>query len=236
MPNWRMTYSGLTKLHPFSDYFTQITITHGYTGNLSMNSFTSALNFQDTSRLSAPSFYDTVSHNYVPFYIFPNITIAENFGPLLGVDATTKSNINVRVEYKKSRTLSLSLIDYQLSETNSTEFVLGAGYKVKGVKLPFEIPFLTGNGKKKLQNDLNYRLDVSVRNDQTTNSQLDQYNTYGTGGQKVVTIQPSIDYILNKRIDAKLFFDQRRTTPYISTSAPTITTRFGLQLKIGLGP
>ena len=236
MPNWRMTYSGLTKLHPFSDYFTQITITHGYTGNLSMNSFTSALNYQDTSRLSAPSFYDTVSHNYVPFYLFPNVTIAENFGPLLGIDATTKSNINVRVEYKKSRTLSLSLVDYQLSETNSTEFVLGAGYKVKGVKLPFEIPFLTGNGKKKLQNDLNYRLDISVRNDQTTNSQLDQFNTYGTGGQKVVTIQPSIDYILNKRIDAKLFFDQRRTTPYISTSAPTITTRFGLQLKVGLGP
>ena len=234
MPNWRFTYNGLSKIYPFSQYFSSITLSHGYTGNLSMNSFTSALNFQDTGRRSAPSFYDTVSHNYVPFYIFPNVTMAENFGPLIGFDATTKSLINVKFEYKKSRTLSLSLVDYQLSETNSTEFVIGAGYKIKGLKLPFEIPGMSG--KKKLQNDLTFRLDFSKRNDQTSNSQLDQSNTYGTGGQKVITIQPSIDYVMNKRIDAKLFFDQRRVTPFISTSAPTITTRFGLQLKVGLGP
>jgi cell surface protein SprA len=234
LPNWRISYNGLSKLPALAPYFSSINITHGYTGNLSMNSFTSALNYADTSRFSAPSFYDTVTHNYVPFYVVPNVTIAENFGPLIGIDATTKSLINVKFEYKKSRTLSLSLLSDQLSETNSSEFVIGAGYKIKGLKLPFEIPGMSG--KKKLQNDLTFRLDYDKRNDQTTNSTIDQANTYGTGGQKRVTIQPSIEYVMNKRIDAKLFFDQIRTTPFISTSAPTISTRFGLELKVGLGP
>ena len=234
LPNWRMTYTGLAKLPFLSNTFSSITLTHGYTGNLSMNSFSSALDYADTSRLSAPSFYDTISHNYIPFYLFPNVTIQENFGPIIGIDVTTISQINVKFEYKKSRTLSLSLIDYQLSETNSTEMVFGAGYRIKGLKLPFNLPFMN-NAKTKLQNDLTFRLDLSERNDQTTNSQLDQQNTYGTGGQLVISIQPSIDYVMNKRLDAKLYFDQRRVTPYISTSSPTISTRFGLQLKIGLG-
>ncbi len=234
LPNWRMTYTGLSKMPALSNIFSSITLTHGYTGNLSMNSFTSALDYADTSRLSAPSFYDTISHNYVPFYLFPNVTIQESFGPIIGIDVTTISQINVKFEYKKSRTLSLSLIDYQLSETNSTEMVFGAGYRIKGLKLPFNLPFMN-NAKTKLQNDLTFRLDLSKRNDETTNSTLDQSNTFGTGGQLVISIQPSIDYVMNKRLDAKLYFDQRRVTPYISTSSPTISTRFGLQLKIGLG-
>ena len=235
MPNWRMTYSGLSKLPALSNIFSSITLTHAYNGNLSMNSFTSALNYtEDTSRLSGPSFYDTITHNYVPFYLFPNVTIQESFGPIIGFDITTISQVNVKFEYKKSRTLSLSLSDYQLSETNSTEIVFGAGYRIKGFKLPFSLPFMN-NAKMKLQNDLTFRLDLSKRNDETSNSILDQTTTYGTGGQLVINIQPSIDYVMNKRLDAKLYFEQRRVTPYISTSSPTISTRFGLQLKVGLG-
>ena len=88
----------------------------------------------------------------------------------------------------------------------------------------------------KLDNDLSFKLDLGIRNDATSNSRLDQQNAYGTGGQKVVTIQPSIDYVLNKRINLKLFFDQRRVTPYISTSAPTINTRAGVSVRVNLAP
>ena len=129
--------------------------------------------------------------------------------------------------------LSLSLIDYQLSETNSSEIVIGGGYRVKGLRLPFKLPFMKNT---KLDNDLSVKLDIGVRNDATSNSRLDQQNAYGTGGQKVVTIQPSIDYVLNSRINLKFFFDQRRVTPYISTSAPTINTRAGISVRVSLAP
>lgn len=230
-PNWKLTYTGLTKIPALAKTFSTISITHGYTGNLSMNSFTSALLFQDPFAIGYPYFRDTVSGNYVPYFLVPNITIQEQFAPLIGIDVTTTSQMNIRAEYRKSRQLSLSLIDYQLSELNSTEWTFGFSYRTRGFKLPFKLPFTNG---KKLENDLNFRLDLSMRDDAQSNSRLDQANAYSTGGQKVITIQPSIDYVLNNRLNLKLFFDQRRVTPYVSTSAPIVNTRAGLQLRIAL--
>jgi cell surface protein SprA len=86
----------------------------------------------------------------------------------------------------------------------------------------------------KLQNDLTIKLDLSFRNDATSNSRIDQSTAYGTGGQRVVIIQPAFDYVYNNRINLRLFFDQRRVTPYISTSAPTIVTRAEVLVRVSL--
>ena len=156
----------------------------------------------------------------------------ESFEPLIGIDLTTNSQMNIRFEYKKSRQLSLSLIDYQLSETRSTEWNFGFSWRKTGLKLPFAIPFTKGN--RKLENDVNFRIDLAMRDMAMSNSRLDQSNAYGTGGQKEITIQPSIDYVVNKRVSMKFFFDQRRVTPYISTSAPITNTRAGVNVRISL--
>ena len=184
----------------------------------------------------APMFRDTVSNNFVPFFLIPNVNVQEAFSPLIGIDVTTVNQLNFKFEYKKSRTMALSLVDYQLTETNSSEWSIGAGWRKKGFPLPFKIPIGNGGKGKKLQNDITFRLDLSFRDDANSNSTLDQTTAYGTGGQKVVTIQPSIDYVLNNRLNLKLYFDQRRTTPYISTSSPTVMTRFGLQVRVSLSP
>ncbi len=230
-PNWNIMYNGLAKTPFLSTIFSNITLTHGYNSNLSMNSFTSSLMYADTSRRSAPSFLDTVSKNYVPYYLVPNITISEKMEPLIGINLTTLSQWSLRFEYKKSRILSLSLIDYQLSENNSTELVFGTAYKKKGLKLPFTIPGLNNN---KLTNELTFRFDMAIRDVYNSNSRLDQKEAYGTGGQKEVTIQPSIDYVLNSKINLKFFFDQRKTTPYISSSPPITNTRAGVNIRIAL--
>jgi len=230
-PNWRATYTGLSKIPGLSSIFSSITLTHGYNGTLSMNSFTSALLYRDPFKIGAPSFIDTVSGNYIPFYLVPNITMQEQFVPLIGIEVTTINKLSLKFEYKKSRTLSMSLIDYQLAETRSTEWTFGGGFRKKGVRLPFLVP---GMKNSKTGNDLNIKLDVSLRDVATSNSALDQTTTYGTGGQKEVLIQPSVDYVINNRINVKLFFDQRRVIPYISTSAPMTTTRAGVNVRISL--
>ena len=231
LPNWRVTYTGLTRIPALASTFSTISFTHAYTGSLGMNSFNSALNYADPYTYLAPGFRDTVSGNFVPYFLVPNITIQESFSPLLGIDVTTVSQITASFQYKKSRQLSLSLVDFQLSEVNSTEWTFGAGWRKKGFSLPFKIP---GTKGKKLDNDVNFRLDLGVRDDATSNSRLDQDNAFTTGGQKVITIQPSVDYVLNNRVNIKLFFDQRKVIPYISTSAPTTNTRAGLQIRISL--
>lgn len=232
MPNWNIMYTGLTKMPGLSEYFTNITLTNGYNGSLAMNSFTSSLNFaDDPSRRGTPTFLDPISHNYIPYFLIPNVTISERMEPLIGLNVTTVNQWSMRFEYKKSRMLSLSLVDYQLSENNSKEWVIGASWRKKGLRLPFNIP---GLGNSKLSNDLTFRFDMSMRDVYNSNSRLDQTNAYGTGGQKEITLQPSIDYVLNSKINLKFFFDQRRATPYISSSPPIVNTRAGVNVRIAL--
>jgi cell surface protein SprA len=200
-----------------------------------MNGFTSALLYQDVSRYGYPSFYDPQSKNYIPYFLLPNVTIQEQFAPLFGIDMMFTNQFQAKVEYLKQRTLSLSLVDYQLSETRSTELSLGAGYRKKVLKMYIKLPkFLSKAGGKKLDNEINFRFDFKVRDNVTVNNRLDQPATLPTGGSKEITISPSVDYFLSSRINIKLFFDQRRVTPYISSSAPIINTRAGLQVRVSL--
>jgi cell surface protein SprA len=233
VPNWRMSYNGLITAFPsLAKTFSSITITNAYDATLSMNSFSSALNYLDPFHLSTPGFIDTTSGNFVPYYLVPNITVTEEFSPLIGIDVTTVNQTNLNFSYKKSRQLSMSLLTYQLSEVTSNGWTLGGSIRKKGVNLPFRLP-----GFKKLDpkgNTLNIGLNLGVQNDTQSNSNLDQSNAYSTGGQKVITIQPSVDYVLNKRVDLKLYFDQQRIIPYISTSAPVTNTRAGIDIKVSL--
>ena len=236
-PNWRISYNGLARLPGFDKIFTSFNITNGYTSTLSMNSFNSQLNYQDPLGYGQPGFRDTLTGNFVPFFQVPNITISEQFAPLLDVDMQFVNQLQAKLGFSKSRQLSLSLIDFQLSETHSTEFTIGAGVRKRGVNLPFKLkmPGAT-EASKKLQNDLTLRLDFSIRDDATSSSYLDQNASLPTGGQRVVTISPSVDYVLNNRINIKFYFDQRRTTPKISTTPPITTTKGGIQIRISLAP
>lgn len=230
MPNWRITYTGLSRTKAFRNIFQNFTLNHSYTGTLSMNSFNSALQYRDVYSLGFPSFIDSVSHNYIPYFMVPNMTLNEQFGPLLGIDATFKSGLNIRVEMKKGRQLSMSLIDYQLSETKSSEIQVGGGMRFKKVRVPIKY-----FGIDKLRSDVNAKLDFGLRDDRTSINRLDQRETRDTRGQKVITISPSIDYILNQNVTLRFFFDRRQSIPYVSNAYPITTTRGGLMIRFLLG-
>lgn len=252
-PNWHITYNGLSRLPWFNKIFTNLNISNAYTSTLSMNSFNSNLSYADPKGYGQPGFIDTLSGNFVPYYQVPNITISEQFAPLIDVDMQFVNQMQAKVGYSKSRQLSLSLIDFQLSETHSTEITVGAGFRKRGVGLPFGWK-VAGNGKtpsnpsngapgsppgtaaKNASNDLTLRLDFSIRDDATSSSYLDQNASLPTGGQRVIRISPSLDYVLNNRINLKFYFDQQRTTPKISTTPPITTTKAGIQIRISLAP
>ena len=233
MPNWRLTYNGLTRVPGLDKIFTNFSITHGYNSNLSMNNFTSALLYADQLGLGFPSFVDTISKNFVPFFLVPNVTISEKFSPLLGIDIQFANQLSFKFDYGRSRTISLSLIDFQVSEVRSVDITFGMGWRKRGLKLPFKLPF-TKNNSKTLENDINFRFDLTYKDNAIANNILDQRNTIPTGGQKVLNINPSIDYVLNSRIRIRLFLEQSRVIGYIATPPPVVNTRAGLQVNISL--
>jgi cell surface protein SprA len=198
-----------------------------------MNSFNSSLLFQDPWHYGYPSFVDTTTtSNYIPYFLVPNITITEQFNPLIGFDVSFVNQLSGNFEYRKSRTLSLSLIDYQLAETRSTEYTIGLNWRKRGVPIIRSIRI--GKNGMKLDNDVTFRFDFSLRDDATANSKLDQNSAFGTAGQKVIRIAPSIDYVLNSRVNLKLYFEQNRVIPKIATTAPVTNTRAGLQVRVSL--
>ena len=48
---------------------------------------------------------------------------------------TMKNSISARVEYKKDRTISLSLTNSQITEVKGNEYVAGLGYRIQDVRL-----------------------------------------------------------------------------------------------------
>jgi cell surface protein SprA len=231
-PNWNVTYNGLSRMKAFEKLFTNFTIRHGYNSQLSMNSFTTALLFQDRFHVGFPEFLDTTTGNFVPYFLVPNVTITESFSPLAGFDITFSNGITTNFEYRKSRTLSLSLVDYQLAENRSTEYTFGFNWRKRGV--PFLQNIKIGKNGKKLDNDVTFRIDYSMRDDATANSKLDQNAAFGTSGQKVTRLAPSIDYVVNQRVKLMFYYEQNKVIPKIATSAPVTNTRAGLQVRIAL--
>jgi cell surface protein SprA len=225
-PNWKINYNGLSRLPFFSQFLSNLTVSNAYSSILSMNSYSSALRYSDPLAFGYPGFIDSTSGNYIPYFLVPNITISEQLSPMIGIDATFTNNLSVSFAYSKSRTLSLSLVDFQLTEMRSTEVDFGAGFRVRNFPLPFDI------GKaKKLHNDLNFRLDMSLRDDKTVNNLLDAGLVIPTSGQKIITISPSIDYVVNQRLNLHFFYNRTATVPVISTSFPISNTEGGVTLR-----
>ncbi|MES2703470.1 MAG: cell surface protein SprA [Bacteroidota bacterium] len=226
MPNWRVTYNGLSKVEPFSKVMTNFVVNHSYTGTTSMNSFNSSLLFNDLFGLGFPSFIDSNSNNYIPYFQVPNVTISQAFNPLIGFDAAFKNNLTAKFEVRKSKSQSLSLIDYQIGENISTEYVVGIGFRKKGIRLPFQVFGIT-----KLKNELIFKADIGIRDEKSTNTFLSNNISVTSRGQKVIRVSPTIDYSVNQRLTLRLFYDRQQTIPYVSNAYPTTTTRAGITLR-----
>jgi len=228
-PNWKVTYNGLSKIEAFKNIFSSVNISHGYSSTLSINSFATDLDFQN--RL-----VNDQTQNFYSTYEIPDLVINERFSPLIGIDIRMKNDLTARFDWNKSRNLQMSFTDYQLSETNSEEFTIGMGYRVKDFKLPFKLMSIPGTKKKTnvMKNDLNFKLDVSFRDDVTINHLLDQEQTVPTRGSRVIRISPSIDYAVNKFVNVRLFFDRSRTIPKTSASFPITNTQGGVTIRFSL--
>lgn len=247
--NWKLNYNGLSKIGNLKDIFTSVQLSHGYKSTLTVNSYNTDIFYNP----STPYQVDTLNYNYIARYEIPQVVINEQFAPLFGLDVKLKNDMSFRADFKKQRTLAMSFIDYQLAETRSTSYSVGFGYRLKNVN----IPFLTGKKNKKgskskkpkpgsttpppsggsagSSNDMNFKFDMEVRDDITVNHRLDQLEeAVPTRGARTISINPSVDYALNKRLKLRLFTDYRRTVPKTSQSFPITTLNAGVTVQFSL--
>ncbi|MDB5286039.1 MAG: cell surface protein SprA [Mucilaginibacter sp.] len=225
IPNWQVTYNGLSKLPMFTDLFDSFDIKHGYRSSYNVNSYTTLLQYQETGgKVSSRD----VNNDFLPFYQFSQVSIFEQFVPLFGADVRFKNSMTANFEYRKTRSLSLSLLNSQLAQQDENILVFGFGYRPKNFRMPFG---LFGTGAK-TNNDVNFKLDVSVRDNKTLIYRADIVSAEISSGAQNITLRPSIDYVINQRFNLSLFYDSNITRPYTSQTFNTAFTNFGINLKL----
>ena len=227
IPNWRITYDGLSKLPLFKRLFNTVNLSHSYRSTFNINSFSRNLNYVDGEHETARD----ASGNFIAQKEIAQVSISEQFAPLIGVDVTWKNNIQTRVEFKRDRNVSLSYAGVQITEVKGNELTLGFGYRLPSFNLPFKV---NGKTRRMPNNSINLTADVSARRNITIIRRLLEGVNQPTAGLYVYSIKFAADYTVNERVNLRMFYEQTVNKPVISTSYPTSNINAGFELRFSL--
>ncbi|MFP5470948.1 MAG: cell surface protein SprA [Bacteroidia bacterium] len=225
LPNWRVTFDGLSKIEKFKEYFKSIAFSHAYRSTFTIASYTTNLEAEEANGgLSAKD----LNGNFISQKQMATVTLVEQISPLLGIDATLQNSLILKLEFKKDRNLSLSMTNSQITEIRGNEIVLGSGYRFEQIELPIKI------GGKNPVSDLNIRADVSYRNNETIMRKIVEGQNQATAGQKNIAIKITADYQLGKSLTIRYYYDHNINDPVINTSFRTSKVSSGLALRFTL--
>jgi cell surface protein SprA len=222
LPNWTVNYNGLTKMPFMKKIAKNFVIRHAYSSTVSIAGLQTNLKANEAGTAR------DINNNFEANKVAQNVTIAERFSPLIGIDATWNmggQGLITKFEIKKDRSATLSLNNNQVTEVLGTEWVIGTGYKFTKVKMPI---------KKVPPSPVNLRFDLSFRDNLTVIRKVVENSNQATAGQKVVSIKSSADYNVGPNLVIQAYYDQVITNPKIATSYPTGNMSCGFRLRFNL--
>ena len=226
LPNWNLKFTGLMGLKPIKKIFNRFSLTHGYRSSFTINNYQSNFDYD----INNPYQVDKLG-NLIPYRLFSNINLIEQFNPLIRVDVELKNSIKILAEIRSERALSLSLDNDLLTESSGDEFIFGLGYRLKDLR--FKTNF--GGRRITLKGDLNLKADVSYRNNITILRNLEFDNNQVTAGQKIMSIKFTADYALSKNLTTLFFYDHNFSEFAVSTAFPQTSIRSGFTIRYNFG-
>ena len=201
LPNWNLKYTGLMKNKTFKKIFNRFSISHGYRSSFTINNFQNNLDYDSTN----PYLRDDAG-NFLVQTLYGNLNLVEQFNPLFKLDFELKNSFKFLAEFVKDRALSLSLDNNILTESFGEEFIFGLGYRIKDLSFRTNV----GGRRTSLKGDLNFKADVSYRNNLTVLRNLDIENNQVTAGQSIWSIKVSADYDLSRNLTALFFLHLKK--------------------------
>ena len=228
LPNWSFTYGGLTNIPAIGKIFKTFSITHSYKSNYNISSWATNVNYDPNNTIATYENSDII----IPKYDIQQIVLNEQFMPLIGIDLGLQNSMTANFQYKKSRSMTLSFANNQLTEMNSSEIVVGAGYRIKG--LSFNITPLGGGKSRNIKNDLILKLDIGYKKDITVLRRIDENNNQVSAGQDKINFYLTADYTFSQRLTAQLFFKRDVNIPKVANNFRTATTYAGLTIRFNL--
>ncbi len=231
LPNWTLTYSGLTNNKYLNKKFSRIDLTHSYRSNYTVSGIQSNLDYYESNQPGYEGEDVDLNGNYLTENIYNDITFIETFSPLIGVDMTFRNNLQMRFMYNRDRVQSFSFNNYSLTDQQTNEFVFGLGYIFKDLKLKMRY-----RGKKKtLTSDLNLRTDLVIRDTETSILRLVEDDIQITAGDRQFSLKTTADYNFSKNFNLMFFYNHLITTYKISTAYPITDIRAGVTARFSFG-
>ncbi len=229
LPNWNFTYNGLSNIPSIGKIFKTVSITHSYKSNYAINSWASNVYYNESNTIQTFENSDII----VPKYDIAQIVLNEQYAPLVGIDLGLQNSMTVNLQYKKSRTMTLSFANNQLTEVNGREIVVGAGYRIKD--LSFAVISVGGTGSRQtVKNDLVLKFDLGFKKDITVLRRIDENNNQVSAGQNKINIYLTADYNFSQRLSAQAFFKRDVSIPFVANSFRNSTTFAGITLRFSL--
>ena len=229
LPNWNLTYNGLTNIPAIGKIFKTLSITHNYKSNYAINSWASNVYYDENNSIQTFENSDLI----VPKYDISQIVLNEQYAPLIGIDFGLQNQMTINLQYKKARTMTLSFSNNQLTEVNSREFVVGAGYRIKD--LSFAVISLGGKGSKQtIKNDLVLKLDIGYKKDITVLRRIDENNNQVSAGQNKINVYCTADYTFSQRLAAQAFLKYDLSIPFVANTFRNSTTYGGITIRFSL--
>jgi len=237
LPNWTISYDGLTTLPWFKDKFSRFTLMHAYTSQYRVGSYSSYLTWVEADNgfgFSQGVGGSDALPQAIPTsqYDISSVSIVEQFNPLFGMEGTMKNNLTLNARYNYGRNLNLNITAYQLVENIQKDLVIGAAYKINEFNRLIGLPIKNDRG---FNNDLNIKADLSSRTVKSLIRKIEDGYTEATSGSTILTIKVAAEYTLSRALLLRMYFDRIVNTPLISSSSyPTANTNFGFSLRFTL--
>lgn len=228
MPNWQLTYDGLSRIPALQQYVQSFTIGHGYSSSFTIANFQSDLRYREIDGYQSAR--EAATGNFIPEHEISQVSINEQFNPLINVDVTLVNNLMTRVEYRRSRDISLSFSNNQVTDNYRSELIVGAGYRFQD--LAFNIT--SGGSTQRMQSDLVLRFDLSIRESRTILRKLIEDTDVISSGNRTLALNTSAEYQISARVNFRLFFDRTINTPMVSNQYPNTNTHGGFSLRFTL--
>ncbi|WP_281323231.1 cell surface protein SprA [Flavobacterium aestivum] len=226
IPNWAIKYNGLMRYNFFKKRFKRFSLQQNYRASYTVNSFRSNFNY-----VKDPNGVDE-SGNYFNPTIMSNVTLVEQFNPLLRVDFEFKNSFKLLTQINKDRALSMSFDNNLLTEVHGLEYVVGLGYRIKDVVFSSR---LADNPTGVIKSDINIKADLTLRDNQTIVRYLDYVNNQLAAGQNIWTLNLTADYSLSKNLTVIFYYNHSFSKPVVSTSFPLTNIRSGFTLRYTFG-
>ncbi len=224
LPNWRISYNQLANILGITDVITSIALTHAYSSLYSISGYNSVLRYKETDGM--PSERDA-NNNFLPEYQYDQVSILDQFIPLIGLDLRFANNLSGTSELRRIRNMNFSVTNGQMSMLTENSFVLGVGYRKMGVQLPFGL-----FSDKKWNGDINFRLDVAINDRKTIVYRSDLQDAEISAGNKSISFNPTLDYVINQQYNIQFFYNSNVVRPYTSQNFATSYTNFGINFRV----